>query len=155
MWRTDINRFSKDNKSDWSSFVFSVSLSSFSTPTWNLLSSYQHGILSKKKRNYHLLSKRHCLLFSSISKSSSSSSSLLTEEKKKKKKNNQCQSEKLFCWSTHLFFIKRRKTHIDPTCLSVVSEARSRCRRFLNQLDTWVVVKPVASASSRFSRGDG
>ncbi|KAM9609423.1 uncharacterized protein ACIBXB_001332 [Morphnus guianensis] len=35
--------------------------------------------------------------------------------------------------------------------LSLASAARSRCRRFLNQLLTWVVVRPVASASSRFS----
>lgn len=38
---------------------------------------------------------------------------------------------------------------------SVDSDARSRCRRFLNQLETCVVVKPVTSASSRFSLGDG
>lgn len=39
--------------------------------------------------------------------------------------------------------------------LSLASAARSLCLRFLNQLLTWVVVRPVASASSRFSRGDG
>ena len=41
------------------------------------------------------------------------------------------------------------------TYRSLASAARSLWRRFLNQLDTWVVVSPVASASSRFSRGDG
>ena len=43
----------------------------------------------------------------------------------------------------------------DSTDLSLCSAALSRCLRFLNQLETWVVVRPVASASSRFSRGDG
>jgi len=38
---------------------------------------------------------------------------------------------------------------------SLASLARSLCRRFLNQLLTCIVVRPVTSASSRFSRGDG
>lgn len=71
------------------------------------------------------------------------------------------------------YFFVREKTY------SLCSAARSRCRRFLNQLETCkgvkikiqfmtnnkchlstifltcVVVSPVASAKSRFSRGDG
>ena len=35
------------------------------------------------------------------------------------------------------------------------SAALSRCLLFLNQLETWVVVSPVPSASSLFSRGEG
>lgn len=35
------------------------------------------------------------------------------------------------------------------------SAALSRCLLFLNQFDTWVVVSPVPSASSLFSRGEG
>lgn len=41
------------------------------------------------------------------------------------------------------------------TYLSFASAALSLCRLFLNQLLTCVVVSPVASASSLFSRGDG
>lgn len=37
----------------------------------------------------------------------------------------------------------------------LTSAARSLCRRFLNQLLTWVDVRPVAAASSLFSRVDG
>lgn len=48
----------------------------------------------------------------------------------------------------YYFFISR--SH-----LSFASAARSLCLLFLNQLLTCVVVNPVASASSRFSRGDG
>ena len=40
-------------------------------------------------------------------------------------------------------------THPEP------SAARSLCLLFLNQLETWVVVNPVASASSLFSLGEG
>lgn len=40
------------------------------------------------------------------------------------------------------------KTHL-------CSAARSLCLLFLNQLLTCVVVRPVLSANSRFSRGDG
>lgn len=39
--------------------------------------------------------------------------------------------------------------------LALFFAARSRWRLFLNQLLTWVVVKPVIEASSRFSCGVG
>ena len=45
------------------------------------------------------------------------------------------------------------RTHCNTHVL--VSAALSRCRLFLNQLLTCVVVSPVCSASCRFSRGDG
>ena len=43
----------------------------------------------------------------------------------------------------------------DVKYLSFASAARSLCLLFLNQLLTCVVVNPVASANSRFSRGEG
>lgn len=43
----------------------------------------------------------------------------------------------------------------DPVPSPFASAARSLCLRFLNQLLTWVVVNPVASARSLFSRGEG
>lgn len=51
--------------------------------------------------------------------------------------------------------IKQHRGCVNETYLSLASAALSLCRLFLNQLLTCVVVSPVASASSRFSRGDG
>ena len=48
-----------------------------------------------------------------------------------------------------VLFISKDVTYQAP------SEALSLCLRFLNQLETWVVVRPVPSASSRFSLGLG
>ena len=48
--------------------------------------------------------------------------------------------------------INNKKKHIS---YPEPSAALSRCLLFLNQFDTWVVVSPVPSASSLFSRGEG
>lgn len=51
--------------------------------------------------------------------------------------------------------MEKTKMVMENAYLFLAAAARSRCRRFLNQLPTCVGVKPVAWASSRFFVGFG